>query len=140
MPKALAVEGSRTWANTLVGYFIGKKLPYSLVKNASNKWWAKHGLKDMLATDSGYFFFMFETKEDCDSALEGGPWYVAGQPILLKHWHTGLMLAKEAPPTIPVWVHIYNIPLEYWNSDGLSHIASALGKPLHVDKLTASCS
>ena len=34
---------------------------------------------------------------------------------------------------------IYNIPLEYWNPEGLSHIASVIGKPLHVDRMTASC-
>ena len=48
-------------------------------------------------------------------------------------------LTKEAQSTIPIWVNIYNIPLEYWNPEGLSYIASAIGKPLHVHQMTASC-
>ena len=28
--------------------------------------------------------------------------------------------------------------MEYWNPDDLSYIASAISKPVHVDKMTAS--
>ena len=36
-------------------------------------------------------------------------------------------------------MNIYNIPLEYWNPEGLSFIASAICKPLQVHQMTASC-
>ncbi|GAV77035.1 DUF4283 domain-containing protein [Cephalotus follicularis] len=39
---------------------------------------------------------------------------------------------------IPVWVKLFNIPLEYWTECGLSSIASAIGKPLHADSDTES--
>ena len=139
MPSELIFAGSKAWNNTLVGYFIGKRLPYSLVRNFSARLWNKAGLFSMHATDSGYFFFKFNSKEASDAVLEGGPWYLAGQPIILKNWHVGLELTKEAQSTIPIWVNIYNIPLEYWNPEGLGFIASAIGKPLHVHKMTASC-
>ncbi|KAL7237760.1 hypothetical protein ACSBR2_003959 [Camellia fascicularis] len=44
----------------------------------------------------------------------------------------------EDKNTIPVWAKFYNIPLEFWNGDGLSRIASAIGTPLFMDQLTAS--
>ena len=93
----------------------------------------------MYATDSGYYFFKFSSREECNAVLEGGPWHVGGQPIILKNWHVGLELTKEAQSTIPIWVNIYNIPLEYWNPEDLGFIASAIGKPLHVHKMTATC-
>ena len=49
MPKAIAEAGSKEWENTLVGYFIRRKLPYSLVKSATARLWSKVGLSDMLA-------------------------------------------------------------------------------------------
>ena len=64
---------------------------------------------------------------------------MAGQPLILKNWHVGLELSKEAQSTIPIWVNIYNIPLEYWNPEGLGYIASVIGKPLYVHNMTASC-
>ena len=72
MPKAIADAGSKEWENTLVGYFIGRRLPYSFVKSATATLWSKVGLRDILATDSGYFFFKFNSKDECNSVLEGG--------------------------------------------------------------------
>ncbi|XP_038973764.1 uncharacterized protein LOC120105420 [Phoenix dactylifera] len=37
---------------------------------------------------------------------------------------------------IPVWVRLYNVPLEYWTVQGLSFVASAIGIPLHADHIT----
>ena len=51
----------------------------------------------------------------------------------------GLELTKEAQTTIPIWVNIYNVPLEFWNPEGLGYIASAISKPLHVHQMTATC-
>ena len=49
VPKEVVSEGSRKWECTLIGYFIGKKLPYTLVKAASSRMWTRLGLADMLA-------------------------------------------------------------------------------------------
>ena len=40
--------------------------------------------------------------------------------------------------SIPIWVNLYGIPLELWNPKGISFIASYIGKPLRVDRVTAS--
>ena len=37
---------------------------------------------------------------------------------------------------VPVWVKLYNVPLEYWTVKGLSCVASAIGIPLHADLTT----
>lgn len=47
-------------------------------------------------------------------------------------------LSKESFDKAPVWVNLYNIPLEYWNAKGLSYIASAIGRPLYADSMTES--
>ena len=38
--------------------------------------------------------------------------------------------------SIPIWVTFHNIPLEYWKSTSLGHIASVVGNPLYLDSLT----
>lgn len=43
----------------------------------------------------------------------------------------------EHPFTIPTLVKIRKLPLECWTKEGLSRIASKIGKPLHVDVATA---
>ncbi|GAV63632.1 DUF4283 domain-containing protein/zf-CCHC_4 domain-containing protein, partial [Cephalotus follicularis] len=38
--------------------------------------------------------------------------------------------------SISVWVKLSRVPVQYWTKLGLSYIASALGKPLHMDVST----
>ncbi|KAK8598272.1 hypothetical protein V6N13_095655 [Hibiscus sabdariffa] len=39
---------------------------------------------------------------------------------------------------IPVWIQLYNVPLELYYKLGLSYIANAVGVPLYMDYVTAS--
>lgn len=43
---------------------------------------------------------------------------------------------REQLSKIPIWVQFSNIPLKFWNEEGLSHIASAVGIPLYANSLT----
>jgi len=62
-------------------------------------------------TFSGHFFFRFNSETECESVLEGGPWYIAGKPIILRKWRPGLKFDKEAVKTIPVWCIFSYLPL-----------------------------
>lgn len=64
-----------------------------------------------------------------------GPGCFAGRPIILKFWHPK---PKETHRWIPLWVKLYNVPVELWSPSGFSHIASAIGRPLHADSITES--
>ncbi|KAK0608558.1 hypothetical protein LWI29_032416 [Acer saccharum] len=134
----VAEDGSKAWKNCLVGYFIEKKLPFSLVNNIAMRIWGNRGLLEVLANDKGFYFFKFSNDEACSNVLEAGPWLFAGRMVILKKWHPKLILSKDSYSKIPVWVKLFNIPHEYWNEEGLSHIASAVGKPLYADSLTES--
>ncbi|GJU49344.1 putative nucleotidyltransferase, ribonuclease H [Tanacetum coccineum] len=50
----------------------------------------------------------------------------------------GISLDKPEPSRIPLWVKIYNVPLEAWNMEGISRIASRIGTPIIMDKATTS--
>ena len=39
---------------------------------------------------------------------------------------------------LPVWIHLRNVPLELFTQKGLSYIASVLGNPLYMDRITAN--
>ena len=120
-----------------MGFFLGRRLPYSLVHKAASKFWDNAGLVNTLATDQGTFYFQFESSAAVETVLEGGPWYVAGKPLILQQWTPHLSIEKNKVFRVPVWVCFYNVPLEYWNQQGLSYIASMIGKPIQVDRMTA---
>ncbi len=133
----MAAEGCSEWNNTLVGYFLGSKLHYAAVNTIAHKIWGKAGLSEVLSSDNGYFFFKFAHREGMDSVLERAPWHMANRPLVLKGWHSNLTLSKEDLNKIPLWVKLYHVPMAFWTKTGLSYVASAVGRPLHTDKLTA---
>ncbi|GJZ32020.1 zinc knuckle CX2CX4HX4C containing protein [Tanacetum coccineum] len=60
------------------------------------------------------------------------------KPLFVQRWVTGICLDKPEPARIPLWVKIYNVPLEAWNVEGISRIASRIGTPIIMDKVTTS--
>ncbi|KAK3230001.1 hypothetical protein Dsin_001882 [Dipteronia sinensis] len=106
--------------------------------NIAMRIWGNRGLLEVLANEKGFYFFKFSDDEACSNVLEASHWLFAGRMVILKKWHLRLILSKDSYSKIPVWVKLFNIPHEYWNEEGLSHIASAIGKPLYANSLTES--
>ncbi|XP_028118695.1 uncharacterized protein LOC114316230 [Camellia sinensis] len=125
------------WDSCLVGYFVDKGVGYNYLRNSAFGMWKTQGLKEVLTNGDGFMFFIFDTPDSCREVLEGGPWYIGGYLLILKQWKRMMKLSKDKSTKIPVWVKFFNIPLEYWDPDGLSRIASAIGHPLFMDQLTA---
>ncbi|GAV85140.1 DUF4283 domain-containing protein/zf-CCHC_4 domain-containing protein [Cephalotus follicularis] len=68
--------------------------------------------------------------------LDNGPWDVWGYHIALRPWKKDMSLELGECKSMSVWVRLKNVPVQYWNTVGLSYIASVLGKPLHMDANT----
>ncbi|GKD50117.1 hypothetical protein Tco_1279093, partial [Tanacetum coccineum] len=62
IPFEVVKEVSSQFANTLYGYFIGKRLAFPLMENFVKNTWTKYGLKRVMLDDS-FFLFQFKTKE-----------------------------------------------------------------------------
>ncbi|KAL0310235.1 UNVERIFIED_CONTAM: hypothetical protein Scaly_2948000 [Sesamum calycinum] len=75
-----------------------------------------------------------------EDVIEGGPWLFQGQPIVLQRWEPGMSLRKQKTHTVPVWVRLKHLPVEYWSDEGLSVVASGIGQPLYSDAVTKQCS
>ncbi|GMQ06450.1 hypothetical protein CsSME_00051035 [Camellia sinensis var. sinensis] len=71
-----------------------------------------------------------------DTILEDGSYYVGARLIVIKKWQPGLKLTKCEFSSVPLWVKLYNVPLELWSEEGLGYIASILGTPLYLDEPT----
>nr|GEV92387.1 hypothetical protein [Tanacetum cinerariifolium] len=70
LPKVAMENVKHKYANTLVGYFIGKSVAFALVQNYVNNTWAKFGLQKIMKNDNDVFLFKFATKDGLDKVLE----------------------------------------------------------------------
>ncbi|GAV92219.1 DUF4283 domain-containing protein, partial [Cephalotus follicularis] len=130
--------GVKAWANTLVGYFVGKRIPYKVFKEQLEKKWGKWGRVQVITGANGNFLFRFDSSSSCDLVLRNGPWEVWGAYLALRRWEEGMSLSKDSFSSIPVWVKLANVPPELWTRPGLSYVASALGVPLCMDAATSA--
>ncbi|KAF9588459.1 hypothetical protein IFM89_010218 [Coptis chinensis] len=69
-------EGAKEWEDRVVGFFLGKKLPYTMVKTNVSKRWNLKGDFD-LALDGYIYYFKFYNNEDRESVLDNGSFYIA---------------------------------------------------------------
>ncbi|KAL0283808.1 UNVERIFIED_CONTAM: hypothetical protein Sradi_6922600 [Sesamum radiatum] len=74
-----------------------------------------------------------------EEVIEGGPWLFHGQAIVLQKWEPGMVLRKLQHTQVPVWIKLRHLPVELWTTDGLSVVASGVGKPLYPDAITRAC-
>ncbi|GKE56941.1 zinc knuckle CX2CX4HX4C containing protein, partial [Tanacetum coccineum] len=70
--------------------------------------------------------------------LESGPWMIRNTPIILKKWLMSTSLFKEELTRIPIWVKLHDVPLQVFEEDGISLIATFIGKPIMLDSDTSS--
>lgn len=83
------------WESSLVGYFIDKRLPYTLIKNSAFNMWKNKGLLEVQMNDNGFAFFIFENQDCYRNVLDGGPWYIGCFLLILKLWHRMMNYLKK---------------------------------------------
>nr|GEX37473.1 hypothetical protein [Tanacetum cinerariifolium] len=83
-------------------------------------------------------FEKFASKYGMDQVLEKGPWLIRKSPIILNKWAPSVSLKKGEVANVPVWVKMYNVPVLAYSEDGLSLIATQIGKLIMLDAFTSS--
>ncbi|KAL0355764.1 UNVERIFIED_CONTAM: hypothetical protein Sradi_4023300 [Sesamum radiatum] len=96
-------------------------------------------VQDVIATSNGFFFFQFATTAAMEEVIEGGQWLFHGQTIVLQKWESGMVLRKLQHTQVLVWIKLRHLPVELWTTEGLSTVASGVGKPLYPDAITSAC-
>ncbi|GJW35321.1 zinc knuckle CX2CX4HX4C containing protein [Tanacetum coccineum] len=138
IPRKMVEKVSTRFEHTLYGYFIGKRIAFLVVEYYAKSNWAKHRLKRIMMNSKGFFFFKFDTQIGLEAVLEGGPWLIRKSPIILKKWSMDTRLLKEELTRIPVWVKLHDVPIQVFEEDGISLIATFIGKPVMLDSYTSS--
>ena len=86
--------------------------------------------------ENGLYLFRFEDEKTRDEVMEAKVWHMANKPLILQKWTPGMQLLKLSLSSIPVWIKLHNLPIEFWNSTCLSYVASGVGKPICANSVT----
>ncbi|GJW24714.1 reverse transcriptase domain-containing protein [Tanacetum coccineum] len=98
----------------------------------------KFGLQKSMRNDDGIFLLKFADKRGMKQVLERGPWLILNTLLILNKWTSSLPLRKDKVTKGPVWVKLHKVSLVAYSEDGLSLIATQIGKPLILDAFTST--
>ncbi|KAL7617850.1 hypothetical protein Lser_V15G03005 [Lactuca serriola] len=136
IPIDVVQRGSELFPHMLYGYLVGEGVTYSIVNHHIRNMWTAHGIEDVVMNDQGVYFFKFNNEKGLIDVMENRPWTIENVPLYLQRWEAGLDLSKPMEEKVPLWIKIFDIPIELWTEEGLNTIASNLGNPLAFDSLT----
>ncbi|GKA02783.1 zinc knuckle CX2CX4HX4C containing protein, partial [Tanacetum coccineum] len=138
IPCKVIEKVSTQFKHTLYGYFIGKRMAFLVVEYYARNNWAKHGLKRIIMNSKGFFLFKLDSRAGLEAVLEGGPWLIHNSLIILKKWSMDTKLLKDDLTRILIWVKLHDAPLQVFEEDGISLIATFIGKPVMLDSYTSA--
>ncbi|GJZ72421.1 RNA-directed DNA polymerase, eukaryota, reverse transcriptase zinc-binding domain protein [Tanacetum coccineum] len=124
-------EGSKKCNLTVCGYFMGCDMGINELRYNIRRMWGKFGIRDIISDDNNH-------EDGMNNVLEQSPWLINGKPLVVQKWDPDMNIVKSEPKSIPMWVKMYNVPLEAWNVKGISSIASRVGKPVMMHQVTAN--
>ncbi|KAL0416550.1 UNVERIFIED_CONTAM: hypothetical protein Slati_3486900 [Sesamum latifolium] len=50
-----------------------------------------------------------------------------------------MAMRKHKHTQVPIWIKLKHLPMEFWIEEGLSTVASGVGKPLYLDAIIKAC-
>lgn len=118
----------------IVGHFSKGVMPLNSVSTIAHKLWGSKGLLSVMQKNSRTFIFKFNSLAAMNSVLAHGTWYLERKPMIVSPWGKKL---DEKIEEMPIWVKLSDVPDCYWTKEGISRLASVIGKPLFADKLTS---
>ncbi|GJV82243.1 reverse transcriptase domain-containing protein [Tanacetum coccineum] len=138
LPKYAIDNVKKRYENSLVGFFVGKILAFLIVQNYVNNTWGKFSLEKVTRNYDRVFLFKFALKGGLDLVLKRGLWMIRKSPLILSKWTHNVPLMRNEVTKVLVWIKLRNIPLVAYSEDGLSLIATQIGKPIMLDEFMSS--
>ncbi|XP_030948989.1 uncharacterized protein LOC115972900 [Quercus lobata] len=125
------------WAQTLMFKLFGRSVGFSFLQSKLDLLWKPTGRLDCVDLGDDFYSVRFALKEDMNSILEKGSWFIGGHFLSIRPWEPFFKPAMANVSSIAVWVRLHQLPLELYEAEVLKQIGDAIGKVLHIDAHTA---
>ena len=65
--------------------------------------------------------------------MEVGPWNIEGYPLILKMWNQNMAVEDIDFSSLPLWIQVHDLPIEYMSKENAEEIGAMVGEVLEVD-------
>ena len=125
------------WTKALIVKVYGKSVGYSYLTFKLNALWKPSVRMDCVNLGHGFFLIKFSDDSDYDKVLWGGPWFIGEHFLAIKPWEPYFKASKATFSAVAVWIHLLELPIEFYDPAILREIGGAIGQVLRIDSYTA---
>ena len=137
-PRELKCRIKAPWSTSLIVKVFGRTVRYIFLINKLKALWKSAGDFSCVDLGSSFFLVKFESKNDFEEVLRGGPWFIGEHFLSIRPWSLNFRASEASMSSMAVWVRLLELPVEYYLRESLLRIGNGLGPVLRVDFNTAS--
>ncbi|GLJ40245.1 hypothetical protein SUGI_0826370 [Cryptomeria japonica] len=152
MPGTIGIQNKKTQSDTIeidlteevdedrhilethaaVARFVGPKMPRKIIRTWVDENWGKHVVIKFLPKN--FFVVVFKDVMDRDHTLDLKNWFLDTYPLYIQPWAPNFDPTSLVKYETPVWIRLFNFPIEYWSDQSLEKIGRTLGILLEIDE------
>ncbi|KAF8098611.1 hypothetical protein N665_0263s0040 [Sinapis alba] len=117
------------WKDFLIGRFLEKAPHIAKVHAIVNKIWVlrdKAQMIDVYKINSTTMKFKIGNSITRNGVIRRAMWNIAGIPVVMAKWNPLTEDIKQETHSIPLWVHLRNVPMDMFSWKGLSFVSIQL--------------
>lgn len=113
----------------MIGKIISERVTnFTGVKSYAMNVWGYPKKMKVAEIGVNLYQFRFEDKRDMERILNGGPWLIDNQILVLKEWIEGIEECKDAFNKGLLWIQVWNLPLHWMSKETGKKVGSVFGE------------
>lgn len=126
---------SANWSSDVICMVVGANPPVAVFEGFIKRVCGHLGISQVVRLAMGMTMVKFNDDATRDSVLENGMLQFDRKPVIIRPWTTDLNSIRFIR-SVPVWIRLNYLGLQYWGSKCISALVSTIGKRIMVDKFT----
>ncbi|XP_026432189.1 uncharacterized protein LOC113329543 [Papaver somniferum] len=124
--------------NILFKFNSGREYNLNILNDVLSKAWRLSSTISITDLGSGYYNAKFQLLFDMEATLQGTPWSVKDDLMLLERCKEDFLLEDYEFRYVHFWIHIYGLPMSLMNPNKVFNIAKEIGTPDPIDSQQAA--
>lgn len=139
IPNSVIEKNKSSWKSFILGQFYSEPPSQGIVHSIVNGIWSRQ-FRDVSVTKMEGFAYLFRIPNAATRArvLNQRLWSIEGQTMFVANWEPGFVPTKPELTSAPIWLELRQVPLQFFNEEGLEHIAGLVGEPKFLHPTTAN--
>uniref|UniRef100_A0A803PTB7 Reverse transcriptase domain-containing protein n=1 Tax=Cannabis sativa TaxID=3483 RepID=A0A803PTB7_CANSA len=126
-------EQTENWNSAVICMILGANLPIAIFEGFIKRVWGHLGIVQIARMSKGLVMVKFHDEATRDEVLEAGVLHFDKKTVIIRPWTTDLNAVKLVR-SVPLWIRLHDLGLQYWGNKSLSALVSMVGKPIMVDQ------